>query len=400
VSITDQNRAKSMAAGKAKMARESEAAAASPIGQFKQRMASAGPGGTYDPFANIPAGAVTPTSVSTDETVDLLGEPLPAPTGPAPRIGIGRQDEQKLAALGPEYLAGAKQLASVGTRRPMTATINGQEFSQTPGPSVDRGALEVLARKIAMENLQKRGLEAEARQFGQQQTLARIPGESAIGLAKVKGEFGERDATAQRAFEAPKRDAEIARTQQQVASSAAAEGRTQKTFDESMDPATKQRAAADAMIAQLQEAGVLDTPEGQAVLKVLLPRGTAGRAGADVADPFAKAIGAQGAGKTLAAVQEFTADPQVARLIEGIKSNKQGVFNSDLRSQKQAGDRRALDAYIARYAAAKGVDPQELRVQIESQLAGTDEAATFGSRAGKAIASAATMVPGASAFLR
>jgi hypothetical protein len=261
----------------------------------------------------------------------------------------------------------------------MTATVNGQTFSQTPGASVDRATLGALAQRIALENLQKRGLEAEARQFGQQQTMARIPGQNAVDLAKQQGGDKIGAIKAEGEVQAPTRDANIAKSKAETQALTGKETRAQTEFDEANSPEGKQRAAADAMIAQLRESGADRTPEGQALMKILLQRGTAGRVGTDVADPFASAMTKPSPEKQLATVQEFTADPEVSRLIKSIQENKQGIINSPDRAKRQAAERKVLEAYINRYAAAKGVDPAELRAQIEGQLVGTDKPSTMGS---------------------
>jgi hypothetical protein len=387
-SLTTSNRIKRAGNEAQSKARNDAAMAKTPIGQFQSRMAAQKSSGTYDPFAGIPAEATANYKSPIDDMGLDVGEaydPMASSAAPAaapaerPRIGMGRQDEQRLAAMGPEYLAEAERVAQVGERKPMTATVNGQTFSQTPGASVDRATLGALAQRIALENLQKRGLEAEARQFGQQQTMARIPGQNAVDLAKQQGGDKIGAIKAEGEVQAPTRDANIAKSKAETQALTGKETRAQTEFDEANSPEGKQRAAADAMIAQLRESGADRTPEGQALMKILLQRGTAGRVGTDVADPFASAMTKPSPEKQLATVQEFTADPEVSRLIKSIQENKQGIINSPDRAKRQAAERKVLEAYINRYAAAKGVDPAELRAQIEGQLVGTDKPSTMGS---------------------
>lgn len=400
ISATTRNRVASQAAGRAGNATRAAQAAKSPIGQFQERMRTGA-----NPLADA-AGAATAVASLPDATdgmgLDSGAAWSPAPVPPAPatdtasraamarlapqepgvtsfqvgprrRIGMGRQDEQMLEALGPEYAAEAQRLASAesATPAPMTATINGQSFVGQPGQRVSRQALATGVNRIAMEKLLARQQQEQQAKFGQEQAMARIPGQSAVDLAKTKGDYASRDAEADRAFRSPGEAARVAQTQGQTAAAAGAESRTQKAFDIENEPGAKERAAADQAIQQIIDSGRANTPEGRQAIAVLNQLGSVGsRLPAEATGALTAATSGAGPAESLAAVKEFTADPQVAKLIQDIQANKPGMFPSADRSGRQAASRKALDAYINNYAAAKGIDPAELRTQIESQLVG------------------------------
>ncbi len=124
----------------------------------------------------------------------------------------------------------------------------------------------------------------------------------------------------------------------------------------------------------MQSAGLDKTPQGRQTIAALMALSSAGSRLPDAAKAsFATAASQPNPQDELAAVQQFTTDPQVAKLVQEIQGGKPGVFPSDVRSQRQAASRRALDAQIASYASAKGIDAQKLRDQIESQLVGTEK---------------------------
>lgn len=317
-------------------------------------------------------------------------EPMPKPLGradpnaptmltgaSAPRIGIGKQDEQLLEALGPEYAAEAQRQIALPSaqRQPITGKnlTTGESFVMPVGPRVSRQTLEPALQRIAVEKLKREREQQQATAFGRQKELAMIPGQAAVDLAKTRGDYALRGQESEQNFQRPEQQARIGESQQRVAGARGAESRAQRQFDESMDPQNKQRLAADAAIKALQDSGVANTPEGRQTIAALTKFSTVGsRLPADTAEQYASAANQPNPEQQLATLQEFAADPQVAKLLQSIQANKPGIFPSADRGRKQVADRKALDAYINRYAQAKGVDPNELRTQIESQLVGTE----------------------------
>lgn len=381
ISATTSNRMKRGVNQAKTAAAEAADFAQSPVGQFQGRMAAGGKKG-YDPFAGIPTEATanyrdpndllgTANDAPAAAPMAKTGDPFAAPQEqPKARIGMGRQDEQRLAAMGPEYLAEAERVAQVGERKPMTATINGQSFSQTPGASVDRNTLGMLARKIAMENLQKRGLEDQARKYGQEQTMARIPGQNAVDLAKQQGGDKVAAINAEGAIQAPTRAANIAKSNAEVATIQGKEKRGQAEFDRDNSPEELARKTADEQIAQLIDSGRASTPEGQALIKLLTPKSSIGRMGPGASDPFAANAGKPSPEQEFAAVEEFIASPEAARLVKEINDAKQGYFWTSGRNKKSMANRKGLDSYIDRFARARGIDPNVLADAIQSQFTG------------------------------
>ena len=312
-----------------------------------------------------------------------MAEPAPVSASPT-RIApsrtspFSRADAQALAALDPRSLQEAKNIAAMPESTPGLITgrneTTGESFEMQPSARVDRN---VLARLYA-QGLERKGQEREdtvreQEQVGKQR-LARIPGMNAVDLAKTQNAGKVEAINAEGAIQAPTRQANIAKSNAETAALEGKSGREQKAFDTANDPKERQRRDAESAIAQLQASGFDKTPQGRksiAALRALsltnLPP--------EIAQATAEAGSAQNAQDALAATQEFTADPNVARLIADIQKNKQGVFASEERWQKKGASRRALDSYINQYAAAKGINPEELRTQIESQLVGADKGA-------------------------
>lgn len=287
---------------------------------------------------------------------------------------FSRADAQALAALDPRSLAEAKGIAAMPESTPakMTGSFGGQSFEMQPSARVDRNA---LARLYA-QGVERKGQERQDAVRGQVQTgaesLARIPVEGAIGLAKQQGGDKLAAINAEGAIQAPTRAANVRKSDAEVAALGGTERRAQGTFDKANDPAELGRKAADDTIRMLVESGLDKTPQGRQTIAALRGLSSAGsRLPENVRAQVADASTQTSPADELAAVQEFTADPQVAKLLASIQSNKPGIFGSSERPAKQAADRQALDSYIAQYARAKGIDPAALRVQIESQLVGS-----------------------------
>ncbi len=300
--------------------------------------------------------------------------------GPAKRIGVGRQDEQMLEALGPEYAAEAERLAGKSSATPNTmyAKIGDKEFYGTPGQRVSRDTLGTAINRIAAEKLTRAQQAAEDKQFGQQQTMARIPGQSAVDLAKQQGSDKIGAINAEGVIQAPTRAANIAKSNAEVASMTGKEGREQTTFNQTNTPEAKSRAAADQAIDVLIKSGMDKTPQGKQTIAALMALGSIGsQLPKEATASFAQAATAPNPEQDLNSVKEFTADPEVARLITEIQGTKQGWVDSPDRTAKQAASRKTLDSYIARYAAAKNIDPAQLRAQLDSQLIGSDKPAPF-----------------------
>lgn len=308
------------------------------------------------------------------------------PTGPtAPSVTtiapgrttpFSRADAQALAALDPRALEQAKALAAMpeSTPRMMTGRneTTGESFQMQPSARVDRNALARLYAGMQQKQSQERQDAVRAQEQGGKERLATIPGESAVKLAEQQGKDKIGAITAEGEVQAPTRQANIAKSNAEIAALQGKEKRDQGTYDKANDPNEKAKADAMAAITQLEASGLDKTTEGRKTKAALLRIARPGLP-AEAADA-ASAMNPQDA---LAATQEFAADPEAARLIADIQKNKQGVFSSNERWQKKNASRRALDAYINRYAAAKGIPAEDLRAQIEGQLIGVDKGAPF-----------------------
>lgn len=293
---------------------------------------------------------------------------------------FSRADAQALRALDPRSLQEAQSIAAAPESMPakMTGSFGGQSFEMQPSARVDRNALARLYAQGVERKMQERGDNIRAQEQTGAQALARIPGESAVNLAKQQGGDKLAAIRAEGDIQAPTRLANVRKSDAEAAALGGKEKREQGTFDLANDPAEKQRKAADEAIKMMQASGFDKTPQGRQTIAALMALSSAGSRLPEAArGELSKAVSQTSPGDELATVQEFTADPQVARLIQEIQGSKQGIIQSDERGNKQGAARRALDSYVRKYAAAKGVDAQALKDQIESQLVGTDAPATM-----------------------
>lgn len=306
--------------------------------------------------------------------------PAPPKTPMAPRVTtlapsrtspFSRADAQALAALDPRALDEAKNIAAMPESTPakITGSFGGQSFEMQPAARVDRNALARLYSQAVERKGQERQDAVRSQVQGGNERIAAIPGKSAVDLAKQQGADKIGAIQAEGAIQAPTRAANIAKSDAEIAALAGKEKRAQGEFDRANDPRERQRAQALDSIAQLQASGFDKTPEGRKTIAAL--RALAGtQLPADVAQSVAQASSGASPQDEFAAVEEFTASPEVARIIGEIQKNKQGMFYSSTRRKGSEANRKALDSYIDRYAKAKGVDPNLLADAIQSQLSG------------------------------
>jgi hypothetical protein len=318
----------------------------------------------------------SPTPGDTSEAAPISSGPIRlAPGRTAP---FSRADAQALAALDPRSLQQAKDIAVLPESTPGLITgrneTTGQSYEMQPSARVDRNVLARLYAQGMERKAQERDDAVRAQMQSGAQNLARIPGENAINLAKQQGADKIAAINAEGAIQEPTRTANIAKSGAEVAALQGKEKREQGAFDRTNSPQERQKADAMAAMTQLQASGFDKTTEGRKTMAALRAL-TMPNLPAEVAQSAAVAGSGQSPQEALSATQEFAADPEVARLIADIQKNKQGIFLSNERWQKKDASRRALDAYVNRYAAAKGVDPEALRTQIESQLIGSDKPA-------------------------
>lgn len=292
--------------------------------------------------------------------------------GPAKRIGIGPQDEQALEALGPEYAAEANRLASLpSAQRPaMYAKIGDKEFYGMPGARVSRQALLPGLMRIASEKAAQEKRQQQATEFDRQKALAEVPGNAAVRLAEKKGDYALKGQESQQNFERPEQAARIAESGQKIAGAKGAEARAQRQFDESMDPANKQRAAADAAIKALQESGAANTPEGRQTIAALAKFSTIGsRLPGDTAQQYATATSQPSPAQKLTAMSEAMQDPTLTGLISKIKETAQGsLLASPTNRQTQQQYLDQLNKHVQMLAAAKNLDPQDIWVAIRPDI--------------------------------
>ncbi len=339
------------------------------------RLIPVNPTGAEDDGSQYPR-MPSPMPGDTSEAAPISASPIRL--APSRTSAFSRADAQALAALDPRSLQEANNIAAMPESTPGLITgrneTTGQSYEMQPSARVDRN---VLARLYA-QGMERKGQERQDTVRGQElagkESLARIPGQNAVDLAKTQNTGKVEAIKAEGDVQAPTRAANIAKSNAETAAMQGKSTREQSAFDIANDPAARQRRDAESAIAQLQASGFDKTPQGRksiAALRALsltnLPP--------EIAQSAAEAGSAQNAQDTLTATQEFAADPNVARLIGDIQKNKQGLFSSNERWQKKDASRRALDSYINQYASAKGMNPEDLRAQVESQLIGADKGA-------------------------
>ncbi len=290
---------------------------------------------------------------------------------PGRQTPFSRADAQALAALDPRALAEAKNIAAMPESTPakITGSIGGKSFEMQPTARVDRNALARLYSQAIERQGQERQDAVRSQIQGGNERIAAIPGKSAVDLAKQQGSDKIGAINAEGAIQAPTRAANIAKSDAETAALGGKERRAQGEFDRTNDPKERQRAAAIDALAKLEASGFDKTPEGRKTAASL--RALAGsQLPSDVAQSVAQSSSGTSPQDEFAAVEEFTASPEVARIIGEIQKNKQGMFYSTARRKGSEANRKALDSYIDRYAKAKGVDPNVLADAIQSQLSG------------------------------
>ncbi len=310
--------------------------------------------------------------------------PLQAPSGPTVltpgrQTPFSRADAQALAALDPRSLAEAKDIAALPESTPakMTGSFGGQSFEMQPSARVDRN---VLARLYA-QGMERQGEERRDAIRAQAQSgaesLARIPVQGAVDLAKQQGSDKIGAINAEGAIQAPTRAANIRKSDQEATGIAGTERRTQSLFDLSNSPAEQQRKSADDAIKTMQASGLDKTPQGRQTIAALMALSSAGSRLPDAAKAsFATAASQTNPGVKFEAARGFTQDPEVQRLIASINAGKQGLLNSPKRKAQQDADIQALNSYAEQYGAAKDVDPKELLAQLSNQTVGATAGST------------------------
>lgn len=316
--------------------------------------------------------------------------PVSGPASSAPAVTrlspgrttpFSRADAQALAALDPRSLQEAKDIAALPESTPaqMTATFGGKSFSMQPSARVDRN---VLARLYG-QGVERKGQERQDAVRGQIQTgnesLARIPGQNAVDLAKQQGQDKIGAINAEGAIQAPTREANVAKSNAEVAAMTGKEKRDQGAYDRANDPVERQLKAEEEALARAEASPFASTPVGRADIAARrafiltrrgVPEADAAKLAADIPDPEA----------SMKAVGDFMADPQTTAIMADIKNNQQGLTTNRTRGAKQAAARQVLENHIANYAKAKGADPEQLRTQLQSQLIGTDAPASLSDR--------------------
>lgn len=314
---------------------------------------------------------------------------LSAFLGTGTKLGMGKRDEQELAALGPEYIAAARELGDDPSSRQNVIRgrneTTGQDFVATPGNRVSRDALRGVAERVAMQKLKQEGIDAEARQFGQKRELAALPGEQKKDLFRLASdaERAKDDIAFQRS--APEREQKMAMGKQ-----ALAEGDLsldQKRFDASQrnDPKAKQMAAADQQMERL--AAMPQTPAVRALQAQLYPFTSIGsRVPSEVASGFGSELTKSPNQRAtdvlqLPAVQRLLggavgAGGELAGKVEGMTANPFNILAytpesalTDIESQVE----RAVQAALREDPA---LDEGALREQITQQLEGKIGAGT------------------------
>lgn len=288
------------------------------------------------------------------------------------RLGNGSQDAATLAALGPEYAAEGQRLLNDPSAKRQAATgtnlSTGESFVMPVGNRVSRQTLIPALDRIKSEIAQKKLSDQQSTMFDQQQTMARIPGQNAVDLANVQNTGKVNAINAEGAIQAPTRQAEAERTRQETRGMAGNENRMQTQFAQGNSPDARRKAANDAAIKMLTDAGAQNDPQGQAALAALASEGTVGSQLGGNAQAFATGISKPSAEGQFDAYSQLLNDPQVAKAIDTIKANKQGWFSSSARSGKQDAATAGLKTYIQKFAKAKGLDFNEVWPQINQQL--------------------------------
>ncbi len=313
-----------------------------------------------------------PTGMAQTATTSA-GSPTVLHGAEAGRIGIGAQDAATLAALGPEYAAEGQRLLNDPSAKRQAITgrneTTGQSFVMPVGNRVSRQSLIPGINRIAQAQLEAKMKAAQGDQFNQQQAMARIPGQNAVDLSKQQGANKVTAINAEGAVQAPTRDANVRKSNQESANLAGAESRAQRQFDEANDPASKQRAAADQALKILSESGAQNTPEGRQTLAAIAALSSIGsRLPGKAGQSFTQAASQPNPEAQFDAQSAIMNDPQVAKAIEAIKANKQGWFHSGQRQDKTTAVVKNLQSYVQRYARAKGLDPDETWAQIYQQV--------------------------------
>jgi hypothetical protein len=334
------------------------------------------------------AGMAPPRDPYMDSLPPVNAQPAAQPVtrlAPGRTSPFSRADAQALAALDPRALDEAKGIAAMPESMPakITGSFGGKNFEMQPSARVDRNA---LARLYAQAE-QRKAMEREDDVRGQEQSgrerIVSIPGQQGIDKRKMELETEERTAGADREFKAPARDADIAAKSAQTAAAVGAEGRAGKAFDERITP---EQEAIDAQLAAAEANPFARTGPGQARIRELQKRSTAGRSLPPEANqPAAPAVDVG------EAAAEIMADPGITALIERAKATEAGLLTGARGRATGAAARQLAERAIRARLARSGATPQEAQDLITSILGAQSGAP---SNVGSAMGTGARAFPG------
>jgi hypothetical protein len=303
----------------------------------------------------IPGAASSPAAPAQSRPVDLTKD-IQRPT-------FDTATTNRLQAAPGAYEEAMKRLVP---QKQMTATFNGQQFTAQPQARMDRNELErLIARKqldeqksIADADIQK-GRDA-------QMAMARIPGENASALQKVKNEgelantglLNER-AEKQAGLQYANNDVERQVAQTKIDLAKQQLEQSGKTFDAQQRSAVSpQQARIDELIKTIQPENLATEQQRQAY-KLLLSMGSQGSAlgetGVDAVSQLQNSTPWSGK------MQAIVNDPGLVSLAEKLKASAPAFLSGADSRRRNENDKALLFKYADSLAAQHGLPEAEVR---------------------------------------